>query len=44
MQKALAPFPIIFFFVLGSAFARLNILFYQPQKKNHTKKNASYAG
>ena len=35
-------FAIVFFFVLGSAFARLYLLLYKAQKKKHTKKNASY--
>ena len=33
-----------FFVVLGSAFARLNLLVYEPQKKKHSKKTVSYAG
>ena len=36
---------IVFFFVLGSAFARLYLLLYKAQKKKHTKKMlATYAG
>ena len=39
------PLPYQFFFVLGSAFARLNLLLYQTseKKKEADKKNASYA-
>ena len=34
------PFPIVLFFVLGSAFAWLNILFYEPQiKRKNSPKN-----
>ena len=33
-----------FFVVLGSAFAPLNLLVYEPQKKKHSKKTVSYAG
>ena len=33
-----APSPIVFFFVLVSAFARLNFLLYELQKEKHTKK------
>ena len=32
------PYPIVFFFVLVSAFARLNFLLYELQKEKHTKK------
>ena len=42
-----APLPHRSFFILGSAFAWLNILFYEPQikrKNSHTKKTASYGG
>lgn len=42
------PLPIVLFFLHGSAFARLNLLFYhsyyEPQKKKHSKTTASYAG
>ena len=44
-SHCLLPSPhsaIVFFFVLGSAFARLYLLLYKAQKKKHTKKNASY--
>ena len=44
---AFTPRPLpqrFFFFVLVSAFAQLNLLLYESQKKNHTKKTASYAG
>ena len=44
LPSSLAPSPIVFFFVLGSAFARLNLLFYEPQKKKHSKTTAIYAG
>ena len=33
-----APSPIVFFFILVSAFARLNFLLYELQKEKHTKK------
>ena len=33
-----APSPIVFFFVLVSAFARLNFLLYELQKEKHAKK------
>ena len=33
-----APSPIVFFFVLVSAFAGLNFLLYELQKEKHTKK------
>ena len=38
------PLPHRFFFVLVSAFAQLNLLLYESQKKNHSKKTARYAG
>ena len=45
LSSPLAPSPIVFCFVLGSAFARLNLLLYEQQKKQHTKKKtASLAG
>ena len=40
--EPLAPSPIIFFFILGSAFMWLNLLLYEPHQKK--KKPASYAG
>ena len=38
------PLPHRFLFVLGSAFARLNLVLYEPQKKKDSKRTASYAG
>ena len=42
-SRCFLPYPIVFFFVLGSAFARLYPLLYEPQKKKLTNKTASYA-
>ena len=39
LSSPLAPSPIIFFFVPGSIFARLNFLLNELQKKKHTQKN-----
>ena len=33
-----------FFVALGSAFARLNLLVYELQKKKHSEKTVSYEG
>ena len=33
-----------YFVILGSAFARLNLLPYEPEKENTPKKTANYAG
>ena len=37
LPSPLAPSPIVFFSVLGSAFARLNLFFSKPQKKTRPK-------
>ena len=44
LPSPLALSPIAFFFVLGSAFARLNLVLYEPQKKKDSKTTASYVG
>ena len=33
-----------YFVILGSAFARLNLLPHEPEKENTPKKTANYAG
>ena len=43
LPSLLASSPIVFFFVLGSGFARLNLLLYARPKKKHTKKPANCA-
>ena len=40
----LTPSPIDFWVDLGSAFARLHLLLYEPQKKERTKEGAIYQG
>ena len=39
IYQLVPPSPIVFFFVLGSALARLNLLLYEPEKKKRTKNN-----
>ena len=43
IYQMVPPSPIVFFFVLGSAFARLNLLLTNQRGKTH-RKNPSYAG
>ena len=44
MLSPLTPSPIVFLFVLSSAFVQLNLLFYKLKKEKRHQKTASYAG